>query len=248
MFCRFHALGLITLAIGILFSNDPLAADLISTQTSNGLITYDVDTEGPRAGGDYYGSGNDDAFGEYGITTFNYSQADFGGPVMDLFEIELMLTVNGRSFGDGGLVEFFFTPDSGTDLDVGGGDFSALVFDHDFDNGINPDQFLTAPVSLGAFHVAPTTDDRAGQQDVFTLTFEGSALMDLINSINNGTDFQIIIAAGNQTSDVTYSGVGNNFDPGDPQLSISGSAVPEPTAVISLAMLSLAVVARRRRG
>ena len=123
----------------------------------------------------------------------------------------------------------------------------ALVFDRNFDNGINPDQFLTAPVSVGMFEVAATNSDRAGEHDLFTLTFEGIALSDLLDSINNGTDFQIIIAAGSLTSDVTYSGVGNNFDPGDPQLSISGNAIPEPATAVALAALCLIATVRRQR-
>lgn len=250
MLLRFRSLGLAVFLIGILFANAPLAGDIVNTGFVDfGITTYDVDTEGPRQGGDYYASGNDDAFGEFGITTFNFTQADFGGPVMDIIEIALTLTVHDRDFADGGTVEFFFSPDSGAALDSGGGDFSALVYDLNFGNGINNSQFITAPVSLGTFDVEATNADRAGEQDTFILSFEGTALADLIAAINNGTDFQIIIAAGTVGTDVTYAGVNNNFGLDNPALNISAAAgaVPEPTSAVLLAMFGLAAMARRRR-
>jgi hypothetical protein len=246
---RFRTLGLAVLLIGILFANAPLAGDIVTTGfVDSGIVTYDVDTEGPRQGGDYYASGNDDAFGEFGITTFNFTSADFGGQVLDIIDIALALTVHGRSFADGGTVEFFFSPDSGADLDSGGGDFSALVYDLSFGNGINNSQFITAPVSLGTFDVEATNDDRDGELDTFILSFEGTALADLIAAINNGTDFQIIIAAGTIGTDATYAGVDNNFGLGNPTLNITAAgAVPEPASAILLAVFGLAAMVRRRR-
>ena len=124
MFRRFRTFGLAVFLIGVLLQTLRWPVTFQSVFADDGIVTYDVDTEGPRAGGDYYGSGNDNAFGEYGITTFNFTQADFGGPVLDITDIALTLTVHGRNFADGGTVEFFFSPDSGADLDSGGGDFS----------------------------------------------------------------------------------------------------------------------------
>ena len=51
MFRRFQRLGLAALLLATMFTNTPLVADLFTTTSvTNGLITYDVDTEGPRAG------------------------------------------------------------------------------------------------------------------------------------------------------------------------------------------------------
>lgn len=250
MFRRFSCFGIAVFLISNLVTNVPLAGDLVPIEVAeSGIVTYDVDTEGPRAGGDYYASGNDNAFGEFGITTFNFTQADFGGQVMEIMEVALTLTVHDRSFADGGTVEFFFSPYSAADLDSGGGDFSGLVYDRGYDNGMDMGQFTSHPVSLGTFDVDPTNADRAGEQDTFILSFEGMALADLIEAINNGNDFQIIIAAATLDTDVTYAGVGNNFGLDGPTLNISGAVpgVPEPTSAAVLTMFGLAMMARRRR-
>jgi hypothetical protein len=217
-----------------------VAAGAIKT----GLVTTDVDSGGPNVGSsDYYGSGPDDAFAEYGITTFNFSQADFGGPVTTLVSAELTLTVNDRGFSDGDAVEFYYTPDTAADLDNGGGDFSALVYDPAFpSSGINPSQFLTAPVSLGVFSIPEMAGRPGGETDTFSLMFDAAASTALLNSINTGTDFQILIAATVDSHDITYSGVGNSFDPGDPVLDI---VVPEPS-VLALLAGGLLVLVRRR--
>lgn len=54
-----------------------------------------------------------------------------------------------------------------------------------------------------------------------------------------------MLAAVNDADDITFSGVGNTFDPGDPALSIN--AVPEPSSLAVLAVAGLAAVRTRRR-
>ena len=161
----------------------------------------------------------------------------------------MTLTVHGRDYADGGTVEFFFSPYTGPQLDNGGGDFSSLVFDRDFDNGMNLSHFISAPVSLGTFDVEATDPSREGEQDTFLLSFEGVALSELINAINNGLDFQIIIAAATLDTDVTYAGVNNHFGLDAPSLGITAEPVtiPEPGSAIVLAMLGLVALGRRKK-
>ena len=217
----------------------------VTAQVSKpGVITYDVDSGGPFAGSDYYGSGNDDAFGEYGLTTFNFSAADFGGAVSEIQSAVLTLTVNDRTFSDGDAVEFFYTPDTGADLDSGlMGDFSDLSFNDMFVNGIDATQFVTAPESLGVFSIPEMAGRPGGEVDSFSLNFSPGATTSLLSAINSGSDFQILIGATVDTHDITYSGVGNTFDPGDPTLTIT---VPEPSA-LSLLFVGLLPFLRRRR-
>lgn len=195
------------------------------TVAKDGLTTTAVHVPGPTLNSsDYYGSGNDDAFAEYGVTTFNFTAADFGGPVGGIVSARLTVTVNDRTFSDGNLVEVFFTQDTAADL---GGGFASLSYDAAFINGINGAHYTNAPVSLGVFAITEMAGRAGGEIDVFALLFAGAPGVALVNAINTGTDFQIIVAATNATHDLTYSGVGNTFDPGDPNLSITtDSATP----------------------
>ena len=49
----------------------------------------------------------------------------------------------------------------------------------------------------------------------------------MIESINAGEDFHLVIAVPDSSFDVTFSGLNNAFDPGSPQLSISLEVEPE---------------------
>ena len=187
--------------------------------------------------GDYYGSGNDDDFSEYGVTTFNVSEPN----ATSVESATLILTYNDRNFSDGSEVEFFFTPDSAAAL---GGDFADLAYDPAFVNGINPAHFATAPVSLGKFLFTPTFDGGTPVTHFLDISAANDALL---SSIQSGSDFQIIIASTTAEADITFSGVGNTFDPGDPQLNLNVSVIPEPTSIGLLAMGLLAVSGLRRR-
>ena len=69
---------------------------------------------------------------------------------------------------------------------------------------------------------------------------------ELIAEINAGSDFSILLAATDNADDITFSGVGNAFDPGDPTLTVT-VPVPEPGSTIVIGLLALAGVCRRRR-
>ena len=70
----------------------------------------------------------------------------------------------------------------------------------------------------------------------------------MLAAVQNGTDFQIIVTATAAADDITLSGVGNTFDPGDPMLSLSVDVVPEPSSVglLGLGLLGMMTLRRRR--
>jgi cysteine-rich repeat protein len=185
--------------------------------SKDGSSTTAVNDGGSFGANDYYAQGNDDSFEVYSVTTFNFSPADFGGTVTGITSATLTLTVNDRTFSAGDSVEIFFTSDS---------DLSGLTFNTGIANGIDGTQFSFAPVSLGVFPITELSGRSGGETDTFALTFGGGALTELINTINAGADFQIILGVADVADALTYSGVGNTFDPGDPNLAIVATTDP----------------------
>ena len=215
------------------------------TVDKDGLTTTAVHIAGPTLGSmDYYGSGNDDNFAEYGLTTFNFTSADFGGLLAIVTSAVLTLTVNDRGFSDGSTVEIFGTPD--TEAELGGG-FANLSYNVAFTNGIDGSQYVMPPVSLGVFSIPEMSGRAGGEIDVLNLVLSPDVMAGIAETINDGTDFQIIVAATLSADDITYSGVGNTFDPGDPNLEITATLVPEPATLTVLALGALALLRRRKK-
>ncbi|XAM01031.1 PEP-CTERM sorting domain-containing protein [Phycisphaeraceae bacterium D3-23] len=186
-------------------------------------------------GSEYYASGNDDAFSEFGVATFRFTGADFGGSLADLASATFNLTVNDRTFADGTSLEVFFSAD---DFDA---DYTGLDYNAALDNGIDASQF-TSLTSLGVYAVAST---EANGGAIESIALDLSAVeAELIAQVNAGSEFQLIIGVTDATHDITYAGVGNTFDPGAPSLELT--AVPEPGSLALLGLGTLMLVRRRR--
>lgn len=196
----------------------PNVTETFSTQTR-------VTPTGAGSTTEYYAEGNGQGtFALYGFGTFNFTKLDFGlsgaSIITGVNTAEFTLTHNDRSFTQGTELEFFFTTDSSPGKTFN----SALV------NGIDNSQYAFVPVSLGKF---PYTPKAGGQKDTFTLDLSGVSSA-LISRLNTGEDFSILLAATTPLAAITYSGKGNTFDPGDPQLKLTvaettGADITPPT-------------------
>lgn len=200
-----------------------------------------IRTTGGSDSADLYATGNDDAFQSYGSVTFNMAAADFGvGSVSDIDEVVLSLTYNDRTFTDGTQFELFFSSD---DFD---GVYSGLTYDDsgaNDPNGINASQFASL-TSLGVYDLGFDVTVGANGGLSFDYTLDISAIeAELAGELNAGSDFTLVIGAVNNADDITFSGVANGFDPGDPTLTIS--AIPEPSAVCLLILGGTALLRRR---
>ncbi len=203
-----------------------------------------IHIDGPNGRSDYYGSGNDDSNGEYGIAAWNFSSTDFGGAISSISSMDLTLTFNDRGFSDGTSFEIWLS------FNEFAGDYSSLYYDDLISNGLDTSIFTNTPESLGTTLLGFDSTDSANGGMQFNYNLGLTPLLEtaLVNRINNGQEFQLIITAVNSEDDITFSGVGNTYDPGDPYLTIA-AAVPEPgayAALAGMAMLGVAYMRRRR--
>ncbi len=193
-----------------------------------------IHTNGDQGDNEFYASGNDDNFSEYGVASFRFSKADFGlagnQAVDDITTAKFILTHNDRSFSDGDEIEVFVT------TQAFGGDYSPLTYDASLFNGLNASQFTSAPVSLGRQPYDPNA--AGGFEFEYTLDF-GATEADVIDKLNSEGEFSLIIAAVDATFDATFSGLGNTFDPGPPQLMLDVTSVTvDDSAAPTLVALS----------
>jgi len=190
---------------------------------------------------DYYGSGNDDAFSEFGVAGFTYTPGDFGlSSVTGLTQFDYTITHNDRTFSDGTEFELFLATD---DFDA---TYSSLSYDSALTNGLNTSQFANIS-SLGVFAYTPQA---GGTQEMISFTPTGAQEADLLAEINAGSEFSIIIAATTADADVTFTGFDDTFEPGgQPVLTLNaiGAAVPEPSSIAILSLIGVAGFIRRRR-
>ncbi len=191
-------------------------------------------------GSDYYGSGNDDAFGEYGVATFTFSAADFGGTVTGLNSVTYSLTANDRPFSDGTSFSLWYTTD---DFDAA---YSGISYDPSVFNGFVASQFSDV-TSLGSFPYDPTV--AGGTVVPLALTLSATQEASLISEINSGSEFSFIIVADNAADDVTFTAFDDFFEPGGkPALSIDATtAIPEPGTFTLYACMGMGALLTRRR-
>lgn len=227
------------------------AVTVFLSTTSAKAVTVDLDSfqsdsihiSGPAGNADYYGGGNDGSnFVEYGITAFNFdAETNFGGPLEDLLSMTLNLTYNDRNFTTDGPIEFFFTTLPVTD-------WSSLTYDSGSTGGLNFASFgAHTPISLGAFSFSAISDGIAGGAPIsYTLNLT-AAESAILASINSNVAFSIILIATDPSVEATFSGVGNTFDPGDPNLRIEATVVPEPASYMLLILGGITIWFLRRR-
>lgn len=215
------------------------AADVAMFATA----TETIETGGPSGSPWFHNAqGNDDGYAEFGAADFTVTKADFGF-ANDVADITGMSVTYRQS-------NTFFTSDG--DVAIWLADDSPAFADLSYDDTANPGGVST-DAGLQGLGIAPLTtigsgsfvEESSGDADVFTLSLDATAEQALIDAINAGEGFRLVMAADELGTAATYAGVGN-FDYDAPQVSISATQVPEPATLTLLGLGAVALIRRRR--
>jgi len=197
-----------------------LAASTLSAQVSvTANQTATIESNGINGTDQMYGQFTGSDYDEYSLAEFSLSSAKFGGQnVLDINSLDLRLTINDRFFSVDGTFSILFTRDSAADLGSGA-DYDQLTFNSGSSYGIDATQYATAPIVVGS----ASADTSANGGTTVDVSIDLSSIeTDLLDAISNGESVNFLIA-GSESADasgvvVTFSGEGNTFDPGDPEL------------------------------
>jgi hypothetical protein len=189
-------------------------------------------------------------FESYGISSFQFTAANFGySSVTGITSAQISYMQSNAGFtADGGL-EFYVSFDS----NVGAGNYGGLIH-NSTGAGLDDGQFTDAP-SMQSLGTGTFTETATGDVDTYMLSFAGALETALVDAINNGDGFSIIIGVPSGSTAATYAGIESNryvanggLEPDSKMTNLTITAVPEPSVFAALAGLAcLGLVALRRR-
>ncbi|MCC5806120.1 MAG: PEP-CTERM sorting domain-containing protein [Opitutales bacterium] len=228
LFCVFAVFAVGTLS----------AQTAVGTASSNGTIR----TGGPTTNPWFHTAQGPGDFASYAISSFSFSAGDFGfGTVTGISAASISYTQSNAAFTNDGPISFHVS----FDTTIAGGNYAGLAHTG-AGAGVNDGEFSDSPttqvIGTGTF-----TEVSSGTVDAYTLDFTGTLESLLVDAINSGSSFSIILATSDPGAAVTYAGIENNTYPD--QIDLSITAIPEPSTYAMLAGLAVAAVllVRRRR-
>ncbi len=221
-----------------------LAVGALSAQTIVGTATSNatVRAGGPTTNPWFHTAQGPGDFASYAISSFTFTAGDFGlASVTDVTAASISYTQSNAAFTNSGPVSFHVS----FDTSVAGGNYAGLAHSG-AGAGVNDGEFSDAP-STQVIGTGTFTEVASGTVDTYTLDFTGTLGSLLVDAINSGSSFSIILATSDSGAAVTYAGIENNTYPN--QIDLSITAIPEPSTYALLAGLAVAAVLmiRRRR-
>ncbi len=175
---------------------------------SNETIEGSERENGPSGSPWFHNAQAPGQFESYGISSYSFAASDFGFAAIDgISEMEISYMQANAGFTSDGPVEFFIS----FDTTVSGGDYSGLSHNGTA-AGLDDSQFSDSPASQ-SLGTGTFTEADTGDVDTYTLTLSGSLESSLVDAINNGTPFSIILGVPDGDAAVTYAGIeSNNFE------------------------------------
>ena len=194
-------------------------------------------------------------FESYAVSSFSFSAADFGlATLSGVSVVTISYMQSNAFFTSDGPIELFVS----FDATVASGDYTGLTHSGT-GAGLDDTQFSDSP-STQSLGTGTFTEVSDGHVDTYTLDFTGTMETNLVNAINSGSSFSLILGAPSGSTAATYAGI-QSFDyasngnpttgqePDSKLTTLSITAVPEPgfyAAIFGLLALGLAIARRSR--
>ena len=231
-------------------------ASRAAVATANAFDNSTVQPAGPRTGVNgqkFFNVENSSAgsFASFGVVDFHGSDLHLSS-VTAINSVKLVLTESDAAFTAPGLLNFYLTQDTATNIDAG---TSPLTFQSTSSEGLDA-QLTPNHQVASALPFTTTGNTNTGTADTYTLSGLSSADKTyLINQLNSGGNIRLIVTP-NSTSDpnnasvaATWAGFTNTTTAG-PQLVIDAAgiaSVPEPASFGLAVAAAIALCGRRRR-
>jgi PEP-CTERM motif len=175
----------------------------------------------------------------FGVLDFNFSSLNLGGTATNVVGATLDLTENNSAFTAPGPVSVYLSTATGvsilptnTTLNYNGTNNGLASVDTDLGT-------LTL-LGSGTFNSTGTANN--GSQDFYSITFSGTALTSILNTLNSHGTLRLVMTPDAATTAATWNGF--TATSGTPQLGFF-AVVPEPTSLTLLGLGGLLLVGRR---
>lgn len=221
------------------------ASPVTHTAVSNATIQSGGDSGQPW----FHNAQVPGGFESYAVSSFSFTASDFGlGMVSGLQSAEISYMQSNAFFTSEGPLEFFVS----FDPTVGGGDYSGLAH-NGVGSGLDDTQFSDSP-SAQSLGTGTFTETATGDVDSYVLSFSGGTETALVNAINAGTPFSILLSAPSGSTAATYAGIENNAyvsnggtQPDGNMTHLTLNAIPEADTVWLLLAGALGIAVHRLR-
>jgi hypothetical protein len=218
--CRLHHAWPLALVVVLALATG-LRADLFSTTAFDNAT---VQPGGPRPGvfgREFFnmeGSASG-TFASYGVADLDSTQLGIDFTVDSIASVTIALTQANASFTANGMIDFWITVDTATDIQP---DTSPLIYDTTDDpDGIGAQ--LTSRFFLGSGSFTQSDD---GMVDTFTFGLSDDAQAYLASQINAGGVIRVIVSPADETVAATYAGYTHPTFSG-PQIIVDAYPAPQ---------------------